>query len=340
MYGDMREMASGPGVDSRQWCSYGQVIGDANGSKSIRFNDEEGAALAHGVLIDVKLEPSRHEVPCRVLSSCAGNGEGEYHPFVAGDEVMVLVPEGNERAGCVIIGRLNNKHDVFPQKVAGMDVTQNNVGFKRHVFPFVVETSAGYTIRNAVTGSSFTIDQSGQVFITEGGTGAQFVMSPDVVSLMLNGSTVGFQIDVAAGIAMIKSNTATLVLDDGAGSKWQSTGTLSFSPCGNPGLNHVTTIEAVCQILQGFCAALAVEMAAAAAACAATPLAGGAPGFTLLASLLSPGASIALLEQAIPLAATPTCSFAPLIPSIQAALIVPKVLGENAGVGSPGLLCD
>ena len=332
MYGELQELASGRGTDTRQWVSFGQVIAAAAGAQPVRFNDDAGAPLNHGVLVDVKLEPSGNVVPCRVSSPCAGNGEGEYHPFVDGDEVVVVIPEGDERAGCLIIGRCNNRHDVFPTTVAGMDATSNTFGFKRHVMPFVVETAGGYMIRQATTGSGLTIDQTGQVFITEGGTGAQLVLTPDVVGLMLNGFTAGFQVDVAAGITMVKANTASLVLDDAAGSKWQSAGALSVSTCGNPGLNHVTTVEAVCQILQGFCAALAEEIAA-------IPIV--FPGtFAPLAAVLAPGVNVALIEQAIALAATPVCSFTPLVAAIQASLIVPKVPGENAGVGSPGFLTD
>ena len=339
MQGDLRELASGPGTDTRQWTSYGQVIASTGTQKSVRFTDDSGAPLAHGVLVDVKLEPSGIEVPCRVVSSCAGNGEGEWHPFVDGDEVLVAIPEGNERAGCVILGRLNNKHDVFPQKVAGMDATSNTFGFRRHVMPFVVEVGGGYSIRQVTTGSAVTIDQTGQVFVTEGGTGAQLVLTPDVVGLMLNGGTCGFQIDVVNGIVLMSANRASLTLDDAVGSKWQSKGVLSVSTCGNPGLNHVTTIEGVCQLLQAFCAQLAILMVEA-ASLTATPGGAAAPGFTAVAAQLAPGASIALLSEALLAAGSPTFSFAPLIGPIQTALLVPKVPLENAGVGSPGFWVD
>ena len=330
MFDEMRALVGGRGVDSRQWGSYGQVIGSSTGSQGVRFNDPTtGQPLQHGVLVDVKLEPSGHVVACRVLNSCAGNGESEYHPFVPGDEVYVLIPEGDEHAGCVIIGRLNNQHDVFPQKVAGMDATSNTFGFKRHVMPFVVEVGGGYMIRQATTHSAFSIDQTGQIFLTEGGTGAQLVLTPDVVGLVLNGSTAGFQIDVQAGIVLVSANTASLVLDDAAGSKWQSSSVLSVSTCGNPGLNHVATVEGVLQLLMGFCAALAVDLVG-------VPVAG-----TALAALIAPGSAMtALFEQAILLASTEACGFAPLIGAIQTALLTPKVPFVNAGIGSPGFLCD
>lgn len=326
----MRELAAGPGTDTRQWTSYGTVIPDGDGSRSVRFTDDAGAPLDHGVLVDVKLHPSGTVVPCRTSSMCAGNGEGEYYPFVAGDEVLVAITEGDERAGCVIIGRLNQTHDAFPQKVAGMDVTQNNFGFRRHIAPFVVETAGGYSIRNAVTGATLTVDQMGQWFLTDG-DGSQLAMTPDVVQLMTPEHLCGVQFNVADSVALLKADTASLVLDDLLGSKFQSSNILSFSTLGNPGLNHVTTVEGVTQLLCGVLTALGQIILSAAPG----PITG-----VVLAALLNPGGVAAIMNAAIPLASTPACTSAPYLAAINLGLKVPKIPFVNAGIGSVGLLSD
>jgi len=324
---NLRELSA----DTRAWSSYGIVEPDGSGGEhSVRFNDESGNPLPHGVLVDVKLQPSGNVVPCRVGSQCAGNGEGEYHPFMPGDEVMVMIPEGDERAGCVIICRLNQSHDVFPTTVGGMDVTGNTLAFKRHIAPFIVEVGSGYSIRSAATGASLTVDQTGQWFLTDG-DGSQLAMTADVVQLMTPDNLSGIQMNVADDVVLIKADTASFVLDDLLGSKFQSSNVLSISTCGNPGLNHVCTTEAVMQILSGFCFALFEVFS--------TALVGPVLGVEL-AALFNPGGTIALMTDTLINAISPECSVAPLLPGIEAALLVPKIPFVQAGVGSPGFLTD
>lgn len=327
MFDGMKEIVSGPGTDTRQWCSWGQVIPGTAAAPSIRFKDGQGNALPHGVLIDVKLEPSGVVVPCRLISPCAGNGEGEYHPYVAGDEVLVLIPEGDERAGCAIVGRANQAHDAFPATVAGMDVTQNNLGFKRHIMPFVTEVGQSWSVRSAGTNAAITMDQIGQILIN-GADGALLSMGPDVITLMSKDQQSGLQIDVGDDMVLLKATTASFVLD-AANSQFQSKGTLSISASGNPGVNHVTTTEAVTQILSGLLTALAAVL---------TPQAFPLTGTTLGALLAVPGPGEALIEAALTLA--PTMSWSPYQVAIAAGLSAPKVPGMNAGVGSSGFLSD
>ncbi len=327
--GAIRELASGPGTDTRQWTSYGIVEPDTAGQHSVRFNDENGSPLAHGVLVDVKLQPSGITVPCRVMSQCAGNGEGEWHPFVPGDEVMVLIPEGDERAGCAIIGRFNQSHDVFPTTVGGQDVTTNTFGFKRHIAPFIVEVGQGYVIRSFMTNAAFTIDNQGQVFITDGESNL-LAMTPHAISLMTVGETNGFQVDLEKTITFVKSTTASLTLDDTNGSKWQSKGTLSISASGNPGLNNVATVQGNVQFMVGVLTMFGTLFAG---------LAGPVVGAEL-AALFNPAALPAIINGALALAGTPACSFTPYLGGITAGLSVPKVPGVNAGIGSAGFMTD
>ena len=152
----LRDLMRGPGMDTRQWISYGIVDADNPEARSVRFNDDGGTPLPEGVLVAVTLMPSGISVTCRVSSQNAGSGEGEYSPFGPGDEVLVAIPEGNERAGCAIIGRFNNAHDVFPQQVAGQDITNNDTTVRRLKTPYVLETAASYMVRSALSGASFS----------------------------------------------------------------------------------------------------------------------------------------------------------------------------------------
>jgi len=263
---------------------------------------------------------------------CAGNGEGEFYPFVSGDEVLVAITEGDERAGCVIIGRLNQSHDVFPTTVAGMDVTQNNFGFRRHIAPFVVEVGQGYTIRQASTGAQLALDQTGQVWLADA-DGSQLAMTPDVVSLMLSGETAGLQIDVSnqqvnllAGSTNFQVSESAVVLQTG--------GTVSLASSGNVANLHLISLEQVVTLFNGFLVGLAAILAEA----GAVPLTG--PTLALILSPSPPLANPLIMNLALPAAVLNPIT--PYLPAIVASLQVPKEPPTGAlvltGVGLPGFL--
>jgi hypothetical protein len=250
-----REIAKGPGADTRQWVSMGTVeIGTAD-QHPVRFNDETGAPLPHGVLVDVKLRPSGIVVPCRVASDCAGNGEGEYHPFVDGDEVLVAIPGGDERAGCVILKRCNQAMDAFPRTVAGMDATANTLAFKRVRAPYAIESAAAIVLRVASTGSTLALDPTGQVFLSSG-DGALLAMAHDACSFQLKDLSAGFQLDPSKKQASIIAGSTSVVVDNDA-SEWQTAGVLKVSTAGNGAAEHVTTIEAVSNLMTALGLAIA-----------------------------------------------------------------------------------
>ena len=82
---------AGPGMDTRQWVSYGQVDQDTQDSRCVVFDPDLGP------LVNVTLQPSGIPVVCRVLAPFAGQGESEYFPFISGDEVVVAITQGDER---------------------------------------------------------------------------------------------------------------------------------------------------------------------------------------------------------------------------------------------------
>jgi len=316
----MREAVKGPGVDTRMWLAMGTVVAGTADKHPVRFTDEDGNALPHGVLVDVKLHPSGTEVPCRVMGRTAGNGTGEYHPFVDGDEVLVAVPGGDERSGCVIMGRANQALDVFPTTVAGMDVTQNTVGFLRCVEPYVIESATAVVLRQATTGAALSIDPTGQVFLSSG-DGAILAMSHDASSFQLKDATAAFQLDPSKVQASVVAGGSAFVVDDQA-SEFQTAGFLSVSTGGNGAAEHVTTAEAVLGFLNVF-------LQAAATAATAPPAL-----VAFFATFASPGPLAALVA---------TASSLPLDPTVAAALVaafsVPKVSGLP-NLGCPGFLAS
>lgn len=85
---------AGPGMDTRHWVSYGTVA-SVHGEDGTADYDDPNAILVTpaGVDVDVILEPSGAPVPCRY-----GIQAGVVQiltPIRAGDQVMVLIPDGD-----------------------------------------------------------------------------------------------------------------------------------------------------------------------------------------------------------------------------------------------------
>lgn len=171
-----------PGIDPRQWGTLATVDPDTPEAPSTRFKDEQGNPLPTGPLVSVTLQPSGIQTVCRVASFIAGIGEGSWYPFQQGDEVVVMLPQGAEGGSPVIIGRLNQEIDVWPQVVAGQDASENKFGFWRLRAPFVVESAEAFIIRSAKTGSQIGIDGTGQVILNNGDRNNLFIGS-DAINL-------------------------------------------------------------------------------------------------------------------------------------------------------------
>lgn len=306
----LREVVKGPGADTRQWMAHGTVVIGTEAQHPVRFDADDGTPLPHGVLVDVKLQPSGIEVPCRVANDCAGAGEGEFHPFVDGDEVLVAIPGGDERGGCVIVKRMNQSLDTFPRLVAGMDVTQNTVAFKRTRAPYALESGTAIVLRVASNGAGLTLDPTGQVFLVSG-DGSGLVMTPDACSFQLKDLAAGFQLDASKKQATVIAGGSTLVVDD-QDSEFQTAGTLKVTTAGNGAAEHVTTVEAVLGILNAIGQTIA------------GPITGG--GLVAALPTIVAAASVAPLP-------------ALLSAAIGLAFSKPKVAG-TPNVGCPGFLAS
>src|SRR3974390_1858677 len=299
-----------PGADPRQWISYATVDPSTPGAPNLTFTTE------YGPLVNVTLHPSGIPAVCRVAHEIAGNGEGEWYPFVDGDEVLVAIPEGDEKAGCVVIGRLNQEIDAWPQKVAGAHGTQNRFGFRRRRAPYVIETAASYLIRSAVTKASIGISADGSVQIVNGDK-AFMAIRPDFVGLQSGDASTLIQIDVAAKQAVLEANGTKLTLD-GSSSSLYTTGTLQLGTAGQQASEHAKSVESVVVLLQAFFTALG----------AASP--GALTGAGLAAAFTG------VMNTALPAAAL--LPITPYTVALTIALQAPKIAGVKPGVAAPGLL--
>lgn len=283
----LAEAMRAPGNDPRQWVSFGLVS-----DEPVDFDPD------HGPLVPCILKPSEAEVQCRVSMQVGGNGEGEYYPFVEGDEVLVVVPGGNERGGCVIIGRLPNARTPFPQtSVAGQDPATNAFGFRRTKAPFITEAAGTITMRQAESGAFLTLDQAGTVTIANGDKSA-LQLSADALTLQSSDGASILQLDITGGRATLQSGSAVLTLASTTAAPATSSlvvpNVLQLSTIGAPPAEHVTTTEQVINLVSGIFNVLG----AALTALGATPLTGA-----VLGALFEDPAFSTALAAAIPVLA-------------------------------------
>jgi hypothetical protein len=246
MYGEPFDIGqhSAPGTDTRQWGSYGTVMAENGDQKSVEFTPE------YGPLVMVTLHPSNIDVRCRVASQVAGNGEGEWFPFLEGDEVWVEIPQGDENSGCLITARLNNEIDAWPRQVAGMDTTTNTFGFRRLRTPYVVETASSYLVRSASTGAFFGINQEGALTFSNSDN-AFLTLNADFLGLQNGDGDVLIQIDVNAGQALMEAKGTKFIVD-GSSSTFNTSGTLDLATSGGLANGHAITMEQVVVLLVNY----------------------------------------------------------------------------------------
>lgn len=302
---------SRPGMDPRMWTSAGRVDADTPDARNVEFTEE------YGPLVAVTLQPSGLPVRARVGSSHAGNGEGSWRPFMEGDEVQVVINEGDER-NCIITHRLNQQIDKFPTRVAGSDMTQNSCAFDRMRTPYIFETERAYLVHNAATGSYFSMDATGAVQLVNGDK-AFLALTPHLIGMQTGDASCLFQIDVEKKQINIEANGAKATFD-AERSTFTSSGTFEFAGLGNAANGHAATVEGVCALLQAF--------AVAAAAAATTPI-------SLVSFFASLPVSLAGLIS--------TASHLPLLPTVQTAITGALGAAQSPslgifGVGAPGTL--
>jgi hypothetical protein len=325
------EAVSYPGIDPRQWISYGIVEGSSE-------NDSDPEVVFdadYGPLVKVMLHPSMIPIVARVSSWVAGNGESSYYPYIKGDEVLVAIPEGSERGDCVIIGRMNNSVDKFPMNsVAGFDPTKNNFSFSRQRPPHVIEVTDTYLIQSAVTGAAIGIDSTGSVTLLNG-DGSAFQMGSSAIGISSSAADktnenleYRLQVNIEHRNIALQIDDALLILSSSQSANPTpniiSVGdTLAISTLGVAPVEHVVSLEGITNILFYLLTYI---------------------GGFIYPTILTPAQILTGISTALSSAAsTPLNSV--IITSITTALNaqLPKVSGvpiqTNPGVACIGLLC-
>lgn len=320
-----------PGIDPRVWGSYGTV----DAEDPVVFDEQ------YGPLVNVTLQPSKVPVRCRVGGHVAGNGEGEFYPFVAGDEVYVLLPEGSPRGDCIIVCRLNNEIDKFPaDSVAGQDPTTNTFAFRRMRTAYVHEVAGPIITRQATTDALLSFDAKGAVTLKDGAKAA-LQMSPDVFGYQSGDAKFLLQLDLTGKRFTLQVDDAIITISASSASPAKNAvsvpGLLSLVTLGNPAAEHVATTEAVCNLIAQIFNVLGLVLV--------NSMPGPLLGATLGPLLVDPAFSTATIALGVAAA-----GLAPLNPAVAAAITAafavaqPKPpgapgLGQSApGIGCPGLL--
>lgn len=276
-------------------------------------------------LVNVALQPSRISVRCRSLMRAGGKGEGDWYPFVAGDEVLVAMPSG-PRGECLILGRAPSTADPFPTSVAGQDATKNALSFTRRAVAHFEESKGPWTTMTQPSGAFLNLSAEGNVTLRDGSKGA-LQLSADALSYVSGDGKNLLQIDLGAPRFMLRVDKAMLVLQSGGASAILAPGALTLSAAGNPAAEHVTTTEAVAGILVQLLTALG---AANPGPILGAALAGAAPGVVASAFGL---ASVAPLNPIVSAAV-----FGAFSAATQKPPGAPGTGQSFPGVGCPGLL--
>lgn len=306
--------------------TYGIVDADESGNPHIILKDDAGNPNPYGPMVVCTLQPSGTRIPCRVLSQVAGDGEADWYPYAVGDEVLVLLPEGDERAGAVIVGRLNQEIDKWPTVVAGQDSTQNKFGFRRMRAPYVIETAQAFLIRSATTGAQIGIDPTGQVVIG----------SAERDSILLGTEALGFtsgdgetfiQAFPPTKEVYLGAGQATFLLTD-KGTKFISTGPISFATVGGQANQRAVTAEQVVALIINVLAQLATSgnfNPTGPLGSAAYNILGGPAAAALIAAVVQP----AVLALSTP---TPYGAATPAVPGGSMALFTGTVFGPTGAL--------
>jgi hypothetical protein len=335
---NLRDYVRGPGIDTRTWISYARIdpLTDDQGNQAIEFDDVDGQ-----LYINCTLMPSNIPVRCRKGMLAAGSGEAVYFPHQPGDEVLVAIPEGNPRAGCVILCALNNAFDTFPTgSVAGVDPSQNAVGLFRMKAALTIESGASVMLRSAAAGAFLRLDGGGNVTLRD--TAANVLqMTPDVFGYQNSEGDMVLQLDHNAQRFNLTIGQAQLMLSGDSSqahpqSYLQAPSSLTVATAGgsiNTAVEHVATTEAVANILAQVFNALGLTLTALGAA----PLTGASLG----ALLVDPVFSATNIVPALTLASTSPLS--PAVASVLASLFSspsPKPPGvPGQGQTFPALGC-
>lgn len=165
----VRKAISGPGVDTKVHVSYGTVATDAGEDGGPNFADGDAVVVSPlGTVVDVLLEPHGIVVPCRYGHSA---GVGFFAtPIRPGDQVIVLIPDGDLASGPEILKVIPSVDRQTPVGNDGLPAWQNDR---------VAITARGVPLQVGVEGkATITVATDGQIDLEIAG-GGHVRINPD-----------------------------------------------------------------------------------------------------------------------------------------------------------------
>lgn len=293
------DAVSRPGIDPREWISYGIVDPETDDDKSVEFDAD------YGPLVNVTLHPSGKQVRARVASNMAGNGEGEWFPFIAKDEVLVALAGGNERA-CVIVGRLNQGVDGFPERVAGVDTSKNAVAFRRCRTPYVWEVADSFYVTSAKNNASLLLDRGGNWYIKDG-AGSVLYVGADWVGIQTKDPTdfvLQYQMEKQLLNVSLAGGQTQVVLKADSTSTVTTAKELAIGTAGAMPFWHAISIESVANLLTAL-GGLTTPPWTPAQVAAAITIASTSPLLTIVDAAIRAGLAVPAVPSPIPGSAKP-----------------------------------
>lgn len=89
------------GIDTRLWVSYG-TVGVLNDQGEFVVDDGQAIfPVPNGIVVDVRLEPSGHLITANYHGVAAGRLGSILFPIIQGDQVLVIIPDGDLNSASV-----------------------------------------------------------------------------------------------------------------------------------------------------------------------------------------------------------------------------------------------
>lgn len=106
---------AGPGLDTRDWLSAG-TVGARDPQGEFVIDPQSVYASQLGTVVDVRLEPSGRMITARWNGLSVGRFGSILFPIRAGDDVVVLFPNGDPNDGsATIIGLIGDRTALTPE---------------------------------------------------------------------------------------------------------------------------------------------------------------------------------------------------------------------------------
>jgi hypothetical protein len=187
----LAEAIKSAGIDPRHWVSYGTVA-TTDGSEQVNYTDPLAVLIGPmGVEVDVVLEPCGIPITCHYAGIQGGSSATIVAPVHPGDQVLVVLPDGDLMGPPVITCVLHSMSEKVPAGPDRKSLFKNDrvLVYAKNV-PVDIRTAGGARVE---------VNQDGTVVLNEGTKGvarlddtARLTMSPaDIQTLAVALLTTG-----------------------------------------------------------------------------------------------------------------------------------------------------